>query len=174
MKPIQTLFPTAMTILALALLLVNPTEVPAQRGYEKDRQQAPPRHAPAYGYHRNSPPEQVIRRMPRAAEEHRFRGQRFYSHQGIFYREVSRGFVITQAPVGLRVARLPRGAQKVGRGRDAYYFSQGNYYAQAPRSKVYEVIPEPGRSYRSNDRNYRSHRDNDYSRDNRGRNSGRY
>ncbi len=147
MKIIQTLLPSAMTMLAITLLTINPSELPAQRGNDRGQaQHTSPRNESAYGHRRAWPPEQVIRRLPRSTEEHAFRGQNFYSHRGIFYQEVPRGFVITRAPVGLRVARLPRGAQKVGRGRDAYYFSQGNFYMRLRGQKIYEVIPEPGRS----------------------------
>jgi hypothetical protein len=120
-------------MLLFAALAIAPSGLQAQR-----------RQASAYGYNA-SYQSQVIRRIPRSADEHRFRSQRYFSDKGIFYQEVPRGYIIVPAPVGLRMDRLPRGAQKIGRGRDAIYFSQGNYYVQVPRSKVYEVIPNPNR-----------------------------
>lgn len=134
MKIMKNIFPAAMTLFVLAALAMSPAGLHAQRGYAYGNR------APAYGYSTN---HQVIRRLPRGAEEHRYRGQRLYSDQGIFYREARGGFIIVPAPVGLRVGRLPRGAQQIGRGRDAYYFAQGNYFAQVARSNVFEVIPAP-------------------------------
>lgn len=141
----KNIFPAAMAFFVFAALAVAPASLFAQRGNSYGRQ-APPAHAPAYGYHAGNQ-NQVIKRLPRGAEEHRFRGQRLYSDRGIFYREARRGkgFVIVPAPVGLRVGRLPRGAQQIGRGRDAYYFAQGNYFARVARSNTYEVIPAPRR-----------------------------
>ena len=80
---------------------------------------------------------------PRNSVNINFRGTKYRYHNGIYYRPVSNGYVIAEAPVGIRLRTLPPAHTVVHHGGNPYYYYYGSFYDKVPNSREYEVIAPP-------------------------------
>ncbi|MEM9024288.1 MAG: DUF6515 family protein, partial [Bacteroidota bacterium] len=93
----------------------------------------------------------VVAKVPNGAVVIRHRNVRYRFYGGVCYRPQGSGFVVVRAPIGLRVAVLPVGYQRlVVRQRTVYYYygtyyaAQGDQYAviDAPEGATVNALPE--------------------------------
>jgi hypothetical protein len=65
----------------------------------------------------------------------------YYYNNGIYYRPYNNSYVVTRAPIGVRVGILPVGYRPVVINRTNYYYYYGTYYTK--NNDYYEVIAPP-------------------------------
>ena len=73
----------------------------------------------------------------------RFKNTQFRVHKGVWYRPKGSGFLVTRAPLGIRVKLLPLGHRRMILGTKIYFYYYGTYYAQTEDSNAYEVVEAP-------------------------------
>ncbi len=66
------------------------------------------------------------------------KGVRFHYAKGIWYRPYGKRFVVSAAPVGIRIAKLPRGRRVVYVKGRKYYRYHGIWYQK--RGRAYVVV----------------------------------
>jgi hypothetical protein len=84
----------------------------------------------------------VIRELPRDYRIIRHRSDRYYFHDGIWYRSSPGGFVVISPPIGLVVPLLPPFYTTIWVGGNPYYYADGVYYRWLPTERAY-VVSEP-------------------------------
>ena len=70
-------------------------------------------------------------------------GSRYHYHNGIFYKPVGNNYVISKAPIGVRVRSVPTGHIRFVLGTSVYFYYYGTYYIHAPRSNEYITVAPP-------------------------------
>jgi len=73
-----------------------------------------------------------------------FGNTRYRCRNGVFYRPRGSEFVVTRAPIGIRINTLPVGHRRMTINNRPYFYYYGTYYVQ-PRPSVqqYEVVDAP-------------------------------
>lgn len=69
---------------------------------------------------------------------------RYFVHNGVYYRAQGRNFRVVATPVGLRVATLPAGFVTVNLNGSRYYRFGNTYYR--PANKGFVVVKRPRRA----------------------------
>lgn len=86
----------------------------------------------------------VVRTLPKRTTVVVHRKINYRFHNGRFYKPYNNGFVIVNAPLGIRIKTLPPGYRKFRWRKRHFFYSSGIYYAQQTDGS-YEVInPEQG------------------------------
>ncbi len=80
----------------------------------------------------------VVRTLPKSHVAVSHRNVHYRYVDGVFYKPHGRGFVIVDAPVGIRVAALPKSASVVRVRGKRYYRVNNIYYRKIGRK--YEVV----------------------------------
>ena len=77
----------------------------------------------------------------------RFGGIGYRFHQGVWYRTKEKRFIISRAPIGIRVGVLPIGHRTVTVGTRTYFYYYETYYCKIESSETpYEVVEPPIRA----------------------------
>jgi hypothetical protein len=84
-----------------------------------------------------------VRVVPREARVVVWGGQRYWFHEGVWYRPHGNGFVVIAPPFGVVVPVLPAFATLVVIGGAQYYYANEAYYRYLPDQGGYEVVAPP-------------------------------
>ena len=84
-----------------------------------------------------------VRVMPREARVIAWDGQRYWFHEGVWYRPHGHRFVVIAPPFGVVVPVLPAFATLVVLGGAQYYYANEAYYRAVPEQGGYEVTAPP-------------------------------
>lgn len=95
----------------------------------------------AHGHNHEYPVRgaRVVRLAPQA-RNFEYHGQRYWFHDGIWYRGYRGGFLVVGPPFGLFVPVLPAFATVVVLGGATYYYANETYYRYHPDMNQYEVV----------------------------------
>ena len=97
-----------------------------------------------HGHDRAYPPVgAVFRSLDRGYFASRFRGVPYYVHDGIWYRNRGRSFVVVRPPIGAFVAVLPPFYTTLSFGGIPYYYADNVYYRWDGASNSYLVSQPP-------------------------------
>jgi hypothetical protein len=84
-----------------------------------------------------------VRAVPREARVIGWHGERYWFHEGVWYRPDGRGFVVIAPPFGVIVPVLPAFATLVVLGGVQYYYANDAYYRYYPDQGGYQVVAPP-------------------------------
>lgn len=90
---------------------------------------------PQWGYSYNA--------IPKRSRAIVHTGSRYHYYNGIFYKPVGSGYVISRAPVGVRVHSVPVGHVRIVMGPKVYYYYYGTYYVKSPNTNDYVTVAPP-------------------------------
>ena len=129
-------------IAALCVGLLAP--VASQADHREERDHAHDRYDVRHG-HNHYYPERGFRVhvMPREARVVVWGGERYWFHEGVWYRPFGRDFVVIAPPFGAVVPVLPAFATLVVLGGAQYYYANDAYYRYAPDQGGYQVVAAP-------------------------------
>jgi hypothetical protein len=98
----------------------------------------------SHGHNRYYPERGArFERVPEGARFFEHHGDRYWFHEGIWYRGFGGGFVVVGAPYGLYVPVLPAFATLVVLGGMQYYYANDTYYLFHPELNQYEIVAPP-------------------------------
>ena len=86
-------------------------------------------------------PGKVVERLPSGYRDAWVGKNRYFHHDGVFYRRGTSGFIVVAPPIGALVLSLPLGAMALLIGGITYYLCDGIYYHSVPGG--YEVVEPP-------------------------------
>lgn len=96
-----------------------------------------------YGHNRYYPPPgHQIGALPPANRIIVYRNERYFFHDGIWYRPYDSRFVVVRPPVGVVIPVLPSFYTVIWVGAIPYYYAAGIYYTWYPEYRGY-VVAEP-------------------------------
>ncbi|MBS0374350.1 MAG: hypothetical protein JSR73_07190 [Proteobacteria bacterium] len=81
--------------------------------------------------------------MPREARPIAWHGERYWFHEGVWYRPVGPRFVVVAPPFGVFVPVLPAFATLVVIGGAQFYYANDAYYRYDAARSGYEVVAPP-------------------------------
>jgi len=93
--------------------------------------------------HTEKKKEYLLKKLPQDAENVEVEGNKYFRHNGIYYRPGKSGYHVVNAPHGLKVKHLPRGVRVIRHYDVDYYFYYNTYYRYDPINTVYIVIDAP-------------------------------
>lgn len=105
------------------------------KNYTFDKRYKHNRYYPKQGF--------VVKELPHRHREIRHRRNRYYFHDGIWYRPNVNGFVVIAPPIGLMVPLLPPFYTTIWVGRTPYYYADGVYYVWHAEDRGYVVSDPP-------------------------------
>ena len=86
-------------------------------------------------------PGKVVERLPSGYRDVWVGRNRYFHHDGVFYRRGPSGFIVVEPPFGALVFSLPLGAAALLIGGITYYLCEGIYYRSVPGG--FEVVEPP-------------------------------
>jgi len=87
-----------------------------------------------------------VRSIPRAAVVVERGGERYWFHEGVWYRPRGPRFIVVAPPIGFFVPALPPFATVVVIGGLQYYYANEAYYVYREDQRQYEIVPPPDAS----------------------------
>jgi hypothetical protein len=84
-----------------------------------------------------------VHELPRGSFEVDHHGNRFFVHNGEFFRRHGGGFVVVAAPIGAFVPLLPLWYSTVWWDGVPYYYADDTYYTWDTDQQQYEVVEPP-------------------------------
>jgi len=147
-------------LIALAALIVNPTDSLAQRAgapkakanaHHKKEQHKKAHHKKvhkkrvAHHHYRHLPRRGVVvKTLPTGAVVIKHKGTKLHFHNGVFYKSKgAASFSVVRAPIGVRIKVLPVGHKKIVVRKRLYVYYYGTFYAKTNDSEAYEVVNAP-------------------------------
>jgi len=98
----------------------------------------------AHGHNHYYPVREThFERVPLGARYFEHHGERYWWHEGVWYRPYGRAYVVVGAPIGLYVPLLPSVTTAVVVGGLTYYYANETYYYYHPDIQQYEVVATP-------------------------------
>ena len=98
----------------------------------------------AHGHNHSYPIHEThFEHVPMGARYYDFHGDRYWWHEGVWYRPRGSDFVVVGAPLGIYVPILPAFATAVVIGGASYYYANETYYQYRPELNQYEVVSPP-------------------------------
>jgi len=67
----------------------------------------------------------------------------YFYYEGIYYRSISDGYVVVEAPIGALVAELPVGYVAFNNGYDTYFYVNATYYRWSDSDTAFVVVKKP-------------------------------
>jgi len=139
------------TLAILAALFASSAGAQARQGGKRE-QKHEPRHetfrTPHWAFddrfhHNHYYPQRgyTVRVLPPSRLLLRFRGEPYFFHAGVWYRQVGPSFVVVRPPIGIVVPFLPPAYSTVVVAGVPYYYANEVYYVQ--QSDGYVVIAPP-------------------------------
>ncbi len=138
---------TILKVLFILLLCFSLSSLTAQNRREKNKKVhariVVQRHSPHYHYAKLPKWGRVYTSVHRKALRIVNRGVNYRFYDGIYYKRVGTRYVIARAPIGVRVAKLPKKKIRcIVRGKKYYYY-YGTFYVKAENSSEYETVNPP-------------------------------
>jgi hypothetical protein len=136
---------TRLSLVAtLCIALMAPAVSQAQHHDERDHAHEHERYDVRHG-HNHYYPERGFRVgvLPHEARMIGWHGERYWFHDGVWYRPFGGGFVVITPPFGVVVPVLPAFATLVVLGGAQYYYANDVYYQAVPEGG-YAVVAPPG------------------------------
>ena len=143
-------------LIALAALIVNPTDLLAQRAgapkahhkkehHKKTHHKKAHKKRVAHHHYRHLPKRGVVvKTLPTGAVVINHKGSKLHFHNGVFYKPKGvASFSVVRAPIGVRIKVLPVGHKKIVVGKRPYVYYYGTFYAKTNDSEIYEVVNAP-------------------------------
>jgi hypothetical protein len=129
-------------VAALCCALVTPAVGRADHRDERDHGHE---HYDVRHGHNHYYPEQgvTVRVVPHGARAVVWGGDRYWFHEGVWYRPRAHGFVVIAPPFGVVVPVLPAFTTVVVLGGAEYYYANEVYYRSVPQQGGYEVVAPP-------------------------------
>jgi hypothetical protein len=129
-------------VAALCLALSIPAVGQAERRDERDHGHD---HYDVRHGHNHYYPERgrEVRVMPREARVVAWGGERYWFHEGVWYRPHGHAWIVIAPPFGVIVPALPAFATLVVLGGVQYYYANEAYYRYHPEQGGYQVVPPP-------------------------------
>lgn len=140
MMPVRTMREMLAVLLAAALV-AGP--VLAQRGPERERghEHFDVRHGHNHSYLDRGV---FVPAVPHDARLVAFGRDRYWFHDGVWYRPSGAGFIVAAPPFGIVVPVLPAFFTALTIGAIAYYYANDTYYVASPQGGYQVVAPPPG------------------------------
>jgi len=98
----------------------------------------------------NNTSHRVVKKdkLPKGNVEINVGEEKYYAHNGIFYKKQHKGYRVVKAPRGAKIKRIPDGFRMVRRRGMAYYVYYHTWYKYDDVADVYIVVDFPdGDSY---------------------------
>jgi len=129
----------AAAVIAAALAL--PFGAGAEPG---DRGRAHEHYDERHGHNHYYPERGLrVRELPREARPIAWHGERYWFHEGVWYRPIGPRFVVVAPPFGVFVPVLPAFATLVVIGGTSFYYANDAYYRYDAARGGYEVVAPP-------------------------------
>ena len=87
-------------------------------------------------------PRKTVKRLPKGYRDVWIGRNRYFQHNGIFYRRGPSGFMVVDPPIGVVVLSLPLGAVSLLIGGITFYLCGGIYYRNIPGGFQVVKCPE--------------------------------
>lgn len=100
-------------------------------------------HRPQHHQQRHYPAGTIIWELPHGVISISVGGQRYYHHDGYYFRKHSVGYKVVTPPRGACLSRLPDGYEVIYVKGIPYYTFDGVYYKDSPQGFV--IVEEPNR-----------------------------
>ena len=137
--------------LILSLLFISGSVIAQQKKGKKHtskkaivhHKKAHSKHTPHKHYSHHPKRGAVLKSLHASAVALQFKGKRFHYHSGIFYKANGPKYIVTRAPLGMRIKVLPANYKRFILERQAYFYYYGTFYQKAEGVNEFEVIDAP-------------------------------
>jgi hypothetical protein len=141
MKTSQNLFRTkiALKILLISILSISFFSANAQRHHKVKKY----KYTPSYRYTKLPRWGNSYNITPKNAFLITHSGKKYHYHSGIYYKRSGANYIITKAPIGIRIRTLPKERIKCNIKGKKYFYYYGTFYIKTDEADEYITVDPP-------------------------------
>lgn len=140
MKTNQKLFKVRLAVKVLLIGLLSFTVLNAQAQRRHHRKH---KHVAHYKYSKLPKWGKAFVSVNKKAYRIAHKGKNYHYYSGIYYKRVGANYVVTKAPIGVRVKVLPKAKYAFRYKGKRYYYYYGTFYFKPSGAKEYLTVVPP-------------------------------